>query len=387
MGALQFVALASFPYATLIMVGITAASATWQVSSSGNRWVLLVVTVYGLACAAADGVFATKGSLGFYSNHASIIEFQPALLPHLIGGNWLILAILTAAVVFSKRLSPDAKWPLVGMGGSNLIFMLGDAVVPAKTILLSHHAAHFIHTSIAILFIFLLSATLVCAQCKSDQWKSRAGIAVACVIVAVNGILLSLGTYRGFFVYNQENVELAKDLAGPSRPNQNDLVIARSTNVDDPCGWIFLLTQNQVLYCTDAEVMLTPQQNIDIHRFRQAIYLYLTGRDSESLRRMLAEPNRLNLMYQLGYWAEAASLSPAEQADGVRAVEREVIPLLERVEHRDVAVSDFFHQFRRIIVVDNPKNPAFSQARLASFLKLEDERQDGLLQFRTYTSR
>ena len=122
-------------------------------------------------------------------------------------------------------------------------------------------------------------------------------------------------------------------------------------------------------------------------RFRQAIYLYLTGRDSDSLRRMLAGPNRLNLMHQPGYWAEAASLSPAEQADGVRAVEHALIPLLERVERPDVVVSNFFQQFRRIVAVDNPDSLTFSRERLASLLKLEGEQQCGHLQVRTYTSR
>jgi len=389
MGVLQLVALASFPYATLMMAGITAVSAIWQIVFSGNRWAGLVVTIYGVVCAVVDAVFALGGSLGFYGNHSSSIRFQPAVLPHLVGGNWLILAILTTAAIVSKKVSPDVKWPLVGLGATNLVLMLGDAIVPAQTILLSHHAAHFIHSTIAILLIFLLSAALASPQLEPNRWKYHVGIAIACAVsmVALNGLLLSLGTYRGYLTYNRQEAALAQTLAGPFRPLQGDLVIARAQVVDDQCGWIFLLTQSQVLYCTDAEVMLTVRQNVDIHRFRQAIYLYLTGRDSNWLRRMLAGPTRLNVMYGLGYWAEAASHSRSEQADGVLAVEHELIPLLEKIEQRDDGVGRFFQQFRRIVVVDNQEDPTFSQERMMSFLKLESEQQTGQLECRIYTPR
>jgi len=389
LGVLQFVALASFPYATLIMAGITAAGAAWRILSSGSRRIVLVVATYGLACAATDILFATRGSLGFYSSHSSLIQFQLTLLSHLIGGNWLILAFLTVLAVFNKRLSPDVKWPLVGMGGSNLLLMLGDAVIPAKTILLSHHAGHFIHTSIVILLIFLLAEIFARPDLKSGQWDFRQRILVACLIVgvALNGVLLSVGTYRGFLSYNKDQAEIAKELTGPFRPDKGDLVIARSRNVDDYCSWVFVLTQGPVLYCTDAEVMLTPQQNIDIHRFRQAIYLYLTGQDIQSLRRMLAGPDGRDLMFQLGYWAEAASPSPAEQADGMRAIESELIAPLERIEQGNLSLSNFFRRFRRIVVVDNVQTPTFSQDRLASFLKLEDEQRDARLRFQVYTAR
>jgi hypothetical protein len=389
MGALQFAALATFPYATLMMAGITAVSSIWLFLFNGNRRTGMTVLVYGLLCGVADGAFLRGGSLGFYSGHASPIQFQPALLLHLVGGNWLILAILTTAVIFGIRLSPEVKWPLAGLGAVNLILMLGDAVVPAKTILLSHHAAHFIHATIAILLIFVISAALADPRFEHSQWRSSAAVSVVCIIaiVAVNALLLSVAAYRGSLAYNREEAGLAKALTGPFRPAPGDLVIARSQVVDDTCGWIFLLTQNQVLYCTDAEVMLTPQQNLDIHRFRQAIYLYFEGRDSDSIRRVLTGSRRLSLMYELGYWAEAASLSATEQAEGVRAVEHDLIPLVDQVGRRDIAVSNFFRQFRRIVVVDDPKSPTFSEDRLEAFLKLDVDQHSDNLQVRIYSAR
>src|SRR5258708_29753347 len=119
--------------------------------------------------------------------------------------------------------------------------------------------------------------------------------------------------------------------------------------------------------------MLTPQQNHDIHRFRQALYLYFSGEDSSSLQRTLSDPNPAALMYRLGFWAEATSLSQAEQKEGLRGIQADLLPLLERVERRDPDVSKFFRQFQRITVLDDLRNPTFLPARLGSFLNLEGQ--------------
>jgi hypothetical protein len=370
MGALQLLALAVFPYATLMMAGLTAVSVVWQtrLSIKGKAW--RIPLVYGVACAFLDGAFLWHSSLGFYEKQSSTIHFQPQLLPHLIGGNWLLLFGLTVAVAFSQTIVPEVKWALVGFGASNAVLMLGDAIVPATTILLSHHAAHFIHVTMATLITFLAAATLASVQDRSTIVRTVLGVIL--VIILLNGALLASGTYRGFLPTNREIVELSR-LRSAWGSRNGDLVIARSKNVDDPCAWIALLAKAPVLFCTDAEVMLTPQQNRDIHRFRQALYLYLSGKDSGFLQRELAAPDPSSLMYRLGYWAEASSLSVEERKEGIRAIQADLIPLLERVESHDVAVNIFFRQFRRIIVIDNQQNRTFAAERLASFLKLEGQ--------------
>jgi len=125
-------------------------------------------------------------------------------------------------------------------------------------------------------------------------------------------------------------------------------------------------------FCTNAEIMLTPQQNRTIHRFRQALYIYFSGRDGGHLQRLIKSPNPTGL-YELGYWAEATSFSPEEQKEGLRDVQADLIPNLERVENHDAVVSNFLHQFNRIVVVDNLQDPTFPRDRLSSFLRLESE--------------
>jgi hypothetical protein len=166
-------------------------------------------------------------------------------------------------------------------------------------------------------------------------------------------------------------------------PGDGDLLVARSTTVDDRCGWMVLLSSAPVLFCPDAEVMLTPQQNHDVQRFRQAVYLHLTGDSSGRLQRALAGPDPSVLVWRLGYWAEAISPSLEERRQGIQAIQSDLIPWLERVENHDAAVVTFLREFRRIIVIDSRREPTFAEDRLASFLNLESKqnREDFVLSY------
>lgn len=380
MGALQLLALAIFPYATLMMAGTTAISVVWQILAGVQRDELHVPILYGIGCAVLDGAFLLRGSLDLYGKHSSMIHFQPSLLPHLIGGAWLLLVILTIATGRTKALPPTVKGVLVGLAATNAVLMLGDVVVSPTKILLSHHAAYFLHTTVAILITFLAAAW------ASRQRKFRAaGGALWGVgaIVLLNGLLLTSGTYRDFLPSNREMVELSR-LQGAWNLKEGDLVIARSQSADDLCGWTVLLSKAQVLYCTDAPMMLTSQQIRDIHRFRQALYLYLSGKDSVFLERALSGPESSSLMYRLGYWTEAMALSAEDRMEGVHAVRADLIPLLEQVERHDFAVNRFFQEFRRIIVIDSARHRTFDDERLASFLKPEGQQNGDDLVLLTY---
>ena len=372
MGVLQFLTLSAFPYGTLMMAGLTFVSVLWWMFSRTPRGTWRIPLAYGAACAIADGLFLMRGSFDIYASHSSPIHFQLQLLPHLIGGTWLLLCLLTVVTVLTKNLPAEVKWPLAGLGATNAVLMLGDTVVPSSVLLLSHHAAYFAHTTAAILFTFLASAALIRAHERSNEIRIALGVALG--LLALNGIFLSLGTYRAFLPLNRQQAQVAR-LLSSWKVADGDLLVARSRAVDDACGWVTLITNQPVLFCTDAEVMLTSQQNRDIHRFRQALYLYFSGKDRDYLRRVVSDPNPAGVLYQLGFWGEAASFSGEEQKEGLRAIQTDLIPFLERVEEHDAAVSEFFHQFRRVIVIDDLHDPTFLSARFGSFLKLEGQQQ------------
>jgi len=370
MAVVQFLALAMFPYATLMMAGLTAIAVLGSGGLFVSRRAFLTVLGYGAVCGGSDAAFAMSGPLGFYNEHASsLIHFQPALLPHLIGGNWLLLGLLVLVVILARDIATAVKWPLIGLGATNLVLLLGDAVIPAKSVLLSHHAGYFVSAVTSILLLFALVGTYPGRRAGISTWRWVAVVLAGAVIL--NGFLLSVGIYQGWHSYNKQTTGLAELRASSLKPEDGDLVIARSRDVDDACGWIFLLFKAPVLYCTDAQVMLTPRQNLEGHRFREAIYLYLTGEDRAAFDQRLHGPSRLNTLYSLGYWAEAVSPSAAEQNEGVEAAEGQVASWLERIEQGDPAVGEFFRGFRRVVVIDDAGKPAFVQTRLASFLKVQ----------------
>lgn len=383
MAALQLLALAIFPFTTVLMAGLTAVSVLGQIVRLGLDKTWRILLVYGAACAFLDLAFLWHGSVGYYDNRSSAIHLQVQLLPHLIGGNWLLLLALTVAVVFAKPLPFEVKWPLAGLGLSIAVLMLGDAFVPSTRLLLSHHIAYFVHLTLAILSVFLIAATLK-TYGQPSTVRFVPGLFLA--LVALNAGLLVSGNYQGWLEQNREVMQLSR-LQPALISSGGDLLVARSIYVDDPCGWLVLLSASPVLFCTDAEVMLTPEQNQDVHRFRQAIHLYLTGEDSTRLRQALAAPDPGPLIWRLGYWAEGISLSVEERRQGINAIESDIVPWLERVENHDVRAVSFFHQFRRVIVIDHQHTPIFAEGRLASFLSLESERNSGDFVIRYYVPR
>jgi len=378
MAVLQLLALAIFPYATLMMAGTTMIAVLPRIRIAVRpSW--LTPLLFGLACALIDFAFVHHSSVSFYDNRASAIHFQPEVLPHLVGGNWLILVALTIFVALTS-LAPEVKWPLVGLGATNAVLMLGDAVVPATTILLSHHSAHFVHFTAATMVVFL--GTSILSVNRRRMRLGRLSLLMIIPLLLLNGVFLTVGTYRGFLTYNRELAGLSHVVRSLDH-QKGDLLVARSRDVDDPCGWIVLLSDAPVLFCTDAEVMLTPPQNRQIHHFRQALYLYFTGKDSDSLRRALSGGDPTNVMYRLGYWAEAVSPSAAERAAGVRSIETELLPLLTRVENHDPAAASFFRGYRRIVVIDTSQKPTFVPEKLAELLNLEHQQRlnDWLISF------
>lgn len=366
MAALQLLALACLPYTTLVMAGLTFVSVLGQIFSTGLRKSWLPPLTYGAACAIADAAFLMRGSMNIYASHVSLIHFQPGLVPHLAGGTWLLLGLLTIAVAISKTIPPEVKLPLAGLGATTMVLMLGDAFVPSTVLLLSGHAGYFLHTTFTLLVTFLTSAAVVGHRARAPQIRVAAGIAVG--LIALNGMLVSSGVYRSCLPMNRAQAELAQ-LLSSWHPAEGDLLLARTRSADDTlCGWGALLLDGHVLFCTDAMTMLTPSQNRTEQSFRHAVYLYLSGKDSHYLQRIVDDPDP-QPMYQLGYWAEAISLSREEQDEGRKAIRADLLPVLEQVESQDVAVRTFFHQFRRVVVIDKLQNPTFSSARLALFLK------------------
>jgi hypothetical protein len=157
----------------------------------------------------------------------------------------------------------------------------------------------------------------------------------------------------------------------------NDLLIVRAKNVDDPCEWAPLLSNARVLFCRNASALLTSNQNLTIQRFRQALYLYFIGEDSDHLQRMTADPSAVDEQMRLAFFGGILPFRKEERARGLSVIRTDLIPLLDAASRKDPAMGAFLRQYSRILVVDNLQDPVFNRQRLASYLVIQKEVASG----------
>jgi len=209
----------------------------------------------------------------------------------------MILGFLTLATALARALPAEVKWPLVGLGLTNMGLLLGD--VFDNSLSISHHAGYFVHTTVAVLLTFILSA--VCVRLRATARYSRFALGVVVILLAVNAMLLAAATYRVFLPLNQQLAEAASLLK--SIPvGADDLLIVPAKIADDTCEWVPLVSSAKVLFCRNAGGLLTPNQNNTIQRFRQALYLYFTGMDSRQLERIAEDPKAGEEQLRLAFY-------------------------------------------------------------------------------------
>jgi hypothetical protein len=378
MAATQFVAFVIFPYAMLMMAGITAVAVFGQLISKREQTAWLTVAGYALVCGVADMLFFFHGSqiarTGAPGQYA-LVHLDLSMLPHRIGGMWLVLAALTALMFVIRDLAPEIKWTLVGLGLTNLFLLVGDAFFSETALQMSHHGGYFVHLTAAILFVFLLSAGFR----YWTNWKPALRIVMGAItaLLVVNGFLIAHATYQVTLSTYEVQAELAQSLKADP-PLATDLVIARSLFVDDDCALVPLLSNSHSLFCRNAQVLLSPEQNQQIQRFRQALYLYFTNRDDRWVEHILDDPNAMSELTRLMFLGQVEANAEDRQR-GVESVRQELIPLLIKVQNHDPVVRSFFAQYRRVMVIDHVADPYFSTQRLSAYLKIERQQTVGKL--------
>jgi hypothetical protein len=373
MALLQFIAFTAFPYATLMMAGITAVAILWYLPRGKSAW--RVAVGFMLVCAAADIAFALHGSAGFrlgFPDQTSLLKFQPFLLSKSIGRLWVLTGLLTTATAITPQLRAELKWPLVGLGLSNMLFVLGDAFVSEPVFFLSAHIGYFYQPTIVILFVFLVSAYLP-AVARSSRLTRNASASVI-VLCLVYGLLMAEGNYRINLPFNRVQADLASWFV-KNKVAANDLVITQfSGTAYDACEWIPLISEAEVLYCRNAQLALTPQQNREVQRVREVLYLYFDGKDQHWL-------DSATQFEPYGLYGEVSSFrSQAARTQRISDLRREMSPIFERVEHFDPAMQEFFRRFRHVFIIRETQNPAFVDSRLDSYLtRTRVESEGGLV--------
>lgn len=373
MALLQFLAFTAFPYATLMMAGTTLVAVLWLLCARPRTAVWREVFFFAAVCAVLDLAFAMHGSAGYrlsFPDQSSLIRFQPELLPKVVGKLWILTAILVMTTALSRRIPPRLKWPLVGLGLSNLLFITGDALVSERVFFLSDHIGYFYQPTVVVLSLFLVTTYL------PSGVRSRQVERVACVAIILGcfacGSLMAEANYRTNLAYNQEQADLARWFA-KGQVSARDLVVVQFTgSAYDSCEWIPMLSKAEVLYCRNAQLTLTPEQNRDVQRLREILYLYFIGKDRQWLQTSTQ-------FETYGLYGELSSYRrPEEYAQRVIALRQEMLPLFTKIEEGDPSIRSFFRRFRRVWIIQQ-KNPAFVRERLESYLDVGPQESAGTI--------
>jgi len=275
------------------------------------------------------------------------------------------------ATAATRRLRPEVKWTLLGLGLSNLLFVMGDAVASEPVFFLSDHIGYFYQPTVLILFMFLVSAHI------PDGVQSRRlarALSLATVgLCFANGLLMAEENYKTNLPNNVVQADLASWFA-QGKVSGNDLVFTQFADSSyDACEWIPLLSQAEVLFCRNAQLALTGEQNLQVQRLREVLYLYFNGKDRQWFE-TTSEFDRYGLYGDLITFHK-----PNEYAERLLTLRRDMIPLYDRIDRGDPAIHDFFHRFRRVWIIQERQDPAFVDGRLGSYLQLQQKENAGSL--------
>ncbi len=381
MVGLQLFTCASFPYATLLMAGVTAVAAACNVLLDGNRSAWRAVLLYGLCAAVVDSVFMLRGTPAFggrLPGDAPLIHFQAAVLPIQTGKLWFLIGALCVVVALSRRLAPEVRWTLVGLGLANMLMLLGDAFVPGPPMFLTNHASYFEHATIAILLTFAAGGWASGFAGRGKFFKICCLVAIA--FFCLNGVMLAVTGYRKLLPTNREQVDMVHWFErGEVAPG--DLIITQH----DMCAWVPFVSSAQVLYCRNAQAMLAPLQNRELQRAREAWYLYFMGKDRQWVNSIAADPANVHKFETFGMYGEVSSYQGSLRTQQVEHIRNQLTPLLERIEIHDPASTEFLRQFPQVWVVENRISPVFAPARLGEYLDIRSEKTFGDLIVRQST--
>jgi hypothetical protein len=376
MAMMQLIGLLVFPFATLLMALTTAilGAAALLPNEAPMPW--LYVLPFGIGCAALDAGYVLITGAGARGGDAGpLLAFDFKLLTILLLSKSVltVLGCTLLVLVLVPQNRNAAKWAVASLGIGYVLLYLSDAFV-SPGFQISHHAGYLTHTVLAIEVAFL-AATLYRRWIERARWLAYAAVLAAIMILAV-GALTAYGMYRFFLPENSASVEGAR-IIGALRLGPRDLVIARSQLTDDPATWLPLVSPSQVLFCKNAELLLS-SDDMGIHDSRKALYLFLTGRDSSWAERLLVQrPPTNELVMDLSAIQQRPFLTGTARDRVLNNIRQEMVPLLERAQSGDPAMARLLGGYDRIVVLDRSDEPAFPRDRLMKYLTVTSQEHMG----------
>ncbi len=377
---LQAIAFALYPYATLLMAGATALA--WFLATGAPRPGVLKLVGYAAACGLLDLFYLLIvgfPSAGGGASRTSLLHLDPALFLHLAGSKTLALTVvLTIAAALLTREHPDIRASLSGLGLTAAVMLVADAVV-SPGLQISHHALFLLQPVLALLIIALAAELAT----KVPQRARTPIVAFATALFVAHGALSAYGNYLGMRAVNGRNAESAAVLQSSSLTSR-DLVVAPAETVDDLAAWAPLVSPASVLFCRNAEFVLSPEQETTVQLPREAAYLYMTGRDRAWLEQVLSPATPVEQQNYLALTQSRLLLEGPHRAAALADLRDSLEPFLHSVASDDPAISALFARYDRVLVLDSTDRPVFHEDRLARYLQPISSAHAGTIRLRWY---
>ena len=370
MGAVQFLALTAFPFATLLMAAITAVAMLFAAGGSTPvPWRHLVG--FALVCGTLDLLFVAWNApaLRLLTGHGSLLRPDLTRFRLILGYTVSVVTGLSIVVAFSIRRRSAVRYTLTGLGFGIALLLLSDGIL-SPSLQTSHHIWYFVHTVMAVLAIGLIG--------EAQPWLERHGRRMApLAAVSVAGATLIYGGAAGYLThrwYLPRNAPRAQLVTALSTAAPDDLIVAPNDMLEDETSWLPLASKGRVLFSRSAEFVLGAADAAEDAR-RLALFLYLRGETAESTRAALWQRGVSPHQRFLVGFRRTQLLSSGERERVLDGVERELLPALRDAERLAPDVVRFFRRYRRILVIDRIDDPFFRADRVTAVVRLDGERR------------
>jgi hypothetical protein len=305
---------------------------------------------------------------------SGVIELNIRTLPHLTGGVFWLLLVLSVCCVLINRHS-TAGLCVGSLGLANAIALISDAFLRPE-LQMSHHAGYFVPFVMSIQLLFLLHQGV--SWILPDRKAVVFGVVGAFSLMV--GIVAGEATYQSNLSRNENTLRFSRVLS--QLPLQAGyLVVAPAQTVDDPAVFVPLLSPARVLFTTNAEMIMTHEQKQNIQSERQAEYLYLRGLDRIVLDNSVGV-NPKGLMAFANLDERAGLNSSHDYQRTAEAIYSRLSPLLKDVAANGGSVTA--KGFSRVFVIDYQEKQVFAEDRIRSAFDVQEERTYSSLNIRVY---
>lgn len=385
---LQSVALATFPYAMVLMFGTTTACLLASALQPGQRARVRVrgFMIYLGLSALIDVGYLFQGTLsdghGVVSGAGGalrLMDFSFQRMAHLMGGSFFLLVLVCLAVLFvPDKKQSGAKITLLCAGAANGLLLLSDSVVN-YSFYMTAHLSYYYHTTLAC----LLSYAVYRAYERFQGSRPARVLLIASLVLSIGvGAVSSLMTVKRNAQANADMALLGKELKTEAL-SRSDLVVAEHRIME----WVPLLADTNVLFFhRRGDYLLPTGKSNAIQADRMIAYLYFKGKTSKWIKQTLGPSGRkgkktfLLRKDVLPLFAK----EPGRIAELADQALLELLPLMASYENSSRA-RELLSSYQNIYVIDNAEKRVFLPERLEPYMSLESRRLVGGFLIEKYT--